>query len=104
MSEKILLDPVDFDALHLSALIFEGIGSDRWWECGWGDDMSPFCIHGHACWLTEVSKTYFSAMTGRLNEAGLSTEVNDQIVGREYRLPFLEYIQRGNIDIKEVAA
>lgn len=46
MTDTIRLDPVLFDALHLSALANGGIGRNETFRRG-----KPCCVRGHACWL-----------------------------------------------------
>ncbi len=45
--ETVLLNPVLFDALHLSALAHGGIGRDRTHF-----DGKPWCVTGHAWYVT----------------------------------------------------
>lgn len=103
---KILLDPVDFDALHLSALAFGGIGGWQDWKNG-----KPWCVQGHAAWLDGQTPPHpdacFSEGYTPLLERVQTTEPqlpnrNDaKIQSAASRVPFAKYIKLLNIDIKE---
>lgn len=91
---KILLDPVDFDALHLSALEVGGIGQ------GFTKDFDgPVCKMGHAVVLD-------NGMNQRLCNAGLTAMANDETleaagIPAGQRIPFERYVELLNIDVKE---
>lgn len=103
---QILLDPVDFDALHLSALAFGGIG-------GWSSfkDGDPWCAQGHAQWLDGVDPSYpnqlcggFSPFVDRVREGDIWPNRNDDLIKSwAPRVPFEEYVELLNIDVKAVA-
>jgi hypothetical protein len=105
---KILLDPVDFDALHLSALAFGGIGGWRDWKNG-----EPWCVQGHAAWVEGQEPPHpdapFSTQDTPLldrvqhTDPHLPNRNDDLIASQDPRVPFEEYIKRLNIDVKEGA-
>ena len=108
---KILLDPVDFDALHLSFLEHGGVGG----VCAFsGEPAAPHCVLGHAAWLEGSDRATTDAamqteMGKRLTSAGLTWQLNDDVVLRarregnwqSERIPFELYISLLNIDVKE---
>lgn len=115
--QKIVLDPEDFMALHLSALSSNGVGRHSWTEPPTSqaaiDDFTnalPCCIHGHACWLDgpEALQTLQSEMSERLDKAGLTIRRNDslprfqQLVNagiRNPHIPFEEYVELQKVDV-----
>lgn len=100
MKRKILLDPIDFDALHLSMLAFGGVGHGPVYEYNTGGYKGPWCVLGHAADLD------FS-MAMRLHDEGLkaaSTSDRELIAARipqGEKIPFGRYIRILNIDVKE---
>jgi hypothetical protein len=109
---KILLDPVDFMALHLSALAFGGVGRGEWVDRSLN---CPVCIHGHAVSVVgndDLLNNLQSEVTDRLRTAGLSIGANDRTLAaagvRSYdekpmRVSFNKYIKLLNIDINPEA-
>ena len=106
---KILLDPVDFMALHLAALAHEGVGSG---STGYGDE--PICAIGLASWLDEPEIGYdgydhqTDTLAGRLSRAGFTFGASDRAMGvvernTLHRIDFETFIELLNIDIKEPA-
>ena len=97
---KILLDPVDFDALHLSALMFGGIGRGYtgFWE-------HPHCVVGHAGAMDRdsgvVGSPYDTPFAERLGRAGLGFRDNDKALrGERGTVSFDRYCELLNLDVR----
>lgn len=103
----ILLDPVDFDALHLSTLANGKIGRgqrSRYLARGSDDDdIAPHCVVGHILWLAGVSPAcldgYEHEAVQRVAAEGLTYVANDEAV--DYPVGFEEYVKLLNIDVKK---
>ena len=111
---KILLDPVDFDALHLSFLEHGGVGDTGCFRHPVDEPAVPHCALGHGAWLeghddASTDEAMVTEFGKRLMAAGLTWERNDDAVLRYRRekgftsdkIDFETYITLLNIDIKE---
>lgn len=108
---KRALDPVDFMALHLSALVFGGIGQGDYHETP--APYTPLCAAGHAMGFNHESARTTGPdgklMTQRLRDASINPETNDTAVqailkrqGRdaEQRVSFEDYAAEMKLDVK----
>lgn len=96
VAKQIVLPPDVYDALELSALAWDGIGSGTLIEYT-GPECStrPACVHGHASWCE--GEDYFMAISTALWAAGLTADFNDMLVKNGERISWDEYCRRGNI-------
>lgn len=111
---KILLDPVDFDALHMSVLANGGIGGGNPFR--YLNELTnttlPHCAVGHAGWLEgmdggETGECLRTPLGTRLAEHGLTWQEQDIVLseaglhfhGKPDVIDFDRYIRLLNIDI-----
>lgn len=103
-TELILVDPVFFDALHLSALANDGIGGWRTFR-----DGIPHCPRGHAIWLDgedELDATWGSdtplTIAFDLDSDGALPRRNDvAIKPSDVRFPFEQWLALLGVDVRE---
>jgi hypothetical protein len=88
----IRLKPEIFDALHLSALAFGGIGRGNWTLGG-----TPHCIHGHAEALGEhISDELYYANLGVKNNDSALRKAG---VSLHERVSFLRWRKLVGVDV-----
>lgn len=74
--KQIVLPADVYDTLEFSALVHGGVGGGDWFT---GVTMEyPWCIHGHAAWVTEGG--YKTSLSPQLRYAGLGVDANDDAV------------------------
>lgn len=101
------LPPEVFDALHLSALAFGGMGCGDWEDC----NGAPLCARGHAMKLDtdERAAGRTELVFPKVHGAGISIVVNDGALEdagvRRYseRIPFERWCELVGVDVSEAA-